>query len=62
MAEPNSFTLYVILAITLAIVYALRYVVVMERRIARIELHIEKIAKAVLREEKSIRSTLGKRR
>lgn len=51
----------IVLGVVLAIAYALRYVVIMERRIANIELHIEKLTKAILREEKTIRSSIKRR-
>ena len=56
-----GFLIAVILGVVLAIAYALRYVVIMERRIANIEVHIEKLTKAILREEKTIRSSLKRR-
>ena len=43
--------LSIILATLAAIVYSLRYLVVLERRIARIDIHIEKMAQAILNEE-----------
>ena len=57
----SLFLLCVILAVSLGIVFALRYVVIMERRIANIEMHIEKLSRAILREEKTLRSSLRRR-
>lgn len=51
----TGFLLAVMLGTLLAIVYSLRVLVILERRIARIELHIEKLAERILREEKSIK-------
>src|SRR3989344_7394722 len=51
MAEPFLVvTLAIIVATLAAIVYVLRYVVLMERRTARIEVHIERLVHAVLKE------------
>lgn len=44
-------TLAVILGTLFAIVYALRYLVLMERRIASIEGHIERLVEKIVREE-----------
>ena len=61
MPTTMGFLIAVILGVVLAIAYALRYVVIMERRIANIEVHIEKLTKAILREEKTIRSSLKRK-
>ncbi|MEK6874571.1 MAG: hypothetical protein AABX52_02370 [Nanoarchaeota archaeon] len=55
-------TLAVIIGTLLAIVYCMRILVLMERRVARMELHIEKIAERVLREEIRIEQSLKKRK
>jgi hypothetical protein len=47
-------TLAVILGTLLAIVYALRVLVLMERRIARIEGHIEGVVSKIMKEELKI--------
>jgi len=50
--------LYVVLGVVFgtlcAIVYSLRILVLMERRIARIDVHIEHLVKSVLKEELKI--------
>lgn len=52
----------VIIGTLAAIVYSLRVLVLMERRVERIEGHIEALARGVLREEVSIERRLGKRK
>jgi hypothetical protein len=54
--------LSVIIGTLAAIVYSLRVLVLMERRVANIELHIEKLATRVLREELKIEKALKKRK
>jgi hypothetical protein len=44
----------IILATLAAIVYSLRILVLMERRIARIDAHIESLVQSVLKEEHKI--------
>jgi hypothetical protein len=46
--------LAVIIGTLFAIVYSMRILVLMERRIARIDMHIEALVNRVLSEEKSI--------
>lgn len=46
--------LAIILGTLAGIVYSLRILVLVERRIARIDMHIEKLAKSVLKEELKI--------
>jgi uncharacterized coiled-coil protein SlyX len=41
-------------AVLLAIVFSLRVLIVLERKIARIEMHIESLVKSVLEEEQII--------
>ena len=55
-------TLAVIIGTLLAIVYSLRILVLMERRVGRMEMHIEKIAERVLKEEVRIEKALAKRK
>ncbi len=55
-------TLAIIIGTLAAIVYSLRILVSMERRIARIELHIEKVVDKVIREEIKIEKSMEKRR
>jgi hypothetical protein len=55
-------TLAVIIGTLAAIVYSLRVLVLMERRVSRIETHIEALAKNILREEVRIERKLKKRK
>lgn len=55
-------TLAVIIGTLAAIVYSLRVLVLMERRVARIEEHIDNIVHKVLKEELSIERSMKKRR
>lgn len=54
-------TLAIIIGTLAAIVYSLRIMVLMERRIARIEGHIENVVTKVMREELKIEKTLKRR-
>ncbi len=56
MALENGITLIlaIIVATLAAIVYSLRVLVLMERRIARIDAHIEALVQSVLKEELKI--------
>ena len=56
MAVESSTTLVlaIIVATLAAIVYSLRILVLLERRIARIDAHIEALVKSVMREELKI--------
>jgi len=56
--DIQGVTLSVIIGTLAAIVYSLRILVLMERRIGRIELHIEKIAERIIREELKIERAL----
>ena len=58
----QEITLAVIVGTLAAIVYSLRVLVLMERRIARIEVHIENVVNKVIREEFKIEKTLKKRK
>ena len=55
-------TLAVVIGTLAAIVYSLRILVLMERRIARIEMHIERVVDKVIKEEISIERSMKKRR
>lgn len=55
-------TLAVIIGTLAAIVYSLRVLVLMERRVAKIEEHIDDIAHKILKEEKKISSRLSKKK
>ena len=58
----NTQLLYIILAIIIgtlfSIVYSFRVLVLMERRIARIEGHIERVANKMIKEELRIERSL----
>ena len=53
--------LAVILGTLFAIVYSLRILVLMERRIARIEMHIERVVDKVVKEEIKIERSMKRR-
>ena len=55
-------TLAVIIGTLFAIVYSLRVLVLMERRVARIESHLERVVHRMLLEEYKIEQTLGLRK
>jgi hypothetical protein len=57
-----EFVLVIVLGTLFAIVYSLRVLVLMERRIARIEMHIENVVGKVMREEVTIEKSLKKKR
>ena len=58
----QEFTLAIIVGTLSAIVYSLRVLVLMERRIARIELHVERAVGRIMKEEVKIEKTLKKRK
>ena len=55
-------TLAIIIGTLAAIVYSLRIMVLMERRIARIEMHVERVVDKVIKEEITIERAMKKRR
>jgi len=55
-------TLAIIVGTLAAIVYSLRILVLMERRIARIEMHIENVVGKIMKEELRIEKRLKKRK
>ncbi len=55
MLEKIDVILLVILGIVAAIVYSLRVLVLMERRISRIDENLERIALQIVEEEKKIK-------
>ena len=61
LTEPDV-TLAIIIGTLAAIVYSLRIMVLMERRIARIESHIERVVDKVIKEEITIERSMKKRR
>ncbi len=50
----EGFIIWVILAMLGAILYSMRYLILLERRIARIDTNLDKIARRILEEEKKI--------
>jgi hypothetical protein len=67
--EAESIILVIILGTLAAIVYSLRRLVLIERRVASLDMNIEKLVKAILseevkieREEKDIEKKLSKKR
>ena len=57
----QEITLAIIVGALAAIVYSLRVLVLMERRIARIEGHIENVVSKVMREELRIEKSVKRR-
>jgi hypothetical protein len=55
-------TLAVIVGTLAAIVYCIRVLILMERRVARIEEHLDNIAHKILSEEQVIEKSLRRRR
>lgn len=58
----QEITLAIIIGTLAAIVYSLRVLVLMERRIARIEMHIESAVGKIMREESKIEKRLRRRK
>ena len=58
----QEITLSIIIGTLAAIVYSLRVLVLMERRIARIEMHIERVVDQLMKEEIKIEKFVKKRR
>jgi len=54
--------LAIIVGVLFGIVYTMRILVLMERRIARIEFHIERLVAKVLKEEETILDVLGEKK
>jgi len=55
-------TLAIIVGTLLAIVYSLRILVLMDRRIERIEEHIESVVERILKEELTIERKMSKKK
>jgi hypothetical protein len=55
-------TLAVIVGTLAAIVYSIRVLILMERRVARIEEHLDNIAHKILVEERSIEKAMRRKR
>lgn len=60
--DISQLTLSIIIGTLAAIVYSLRVLVLMERRVARMEMHLERIATRVLKEELKIEKALARRK
>jgi len=58
----QEITLSIIIGTLAAIVYALRVLVLMERRIARIEMHIERVVDQLLKEELKIEKIVKRKK
>jgi hypothetical protein len=55
-------TLAVIVGTLAAIVYSIRVLILMERRVARIEEHLDNIAHRILKEEQVIEKSMRRKR
>jgi len=55
-------TLAVIVGTLAAIVYSIRVLILMERRVARIEEHLDNIAHKILNEEQTIEKAMRRKR
>ena len=60
--ELAEVILAVIIGTLAAIVYSLRVLILVERRVANMEMNIEKMTARVLREERTIEALVGKRK
>ncbi len=60
--DVTQVTLAIIIGVLAAIVYSLRILVIMERRVARLEMHIERLAEKIITEEVKIERKVGVRR
>ena len=58
----QEITLSIIIGTLAAIVYSLRVLVLVERRIARIEMHIERVIDRIMKEELKIEGAVKKKR
>jgi len=58
----QEITLAIIIGTLAAIVYSLRILVVMERRMARMELHVENLAEKIVQEEIKIERAVSRKR
>ena len=59
---PQDLTLYIIIGTLAAIVYALRVLILLERRIAKMDENIEKLTGKVLKEELKIERKITKKK
>lgn len=62
MANLETVILAIIIGTLAAIVYSLRVLVLMERRVARIDKHIEMLAEKIVVEEKKIEKMVSKKK
>ncbi|MFH1510102.1 MAG: hypothetical protein ABIF10_00295 [Candidatus Woesearchaeota archaeon] len=62
MLNIDQLILCVIIGTLAAIVYCLRVLVLMERKVARMEFHVEKLVGKILSEELTIERSLKKRK
>ena len=58
----QEITLAIIIGTLAAIVYSLRVLVLMERRIARIEMHTERVVDKLMKEELKIEKAVRRRK
>ena len=58
----QEITLSIIIGTLAAIVYSLRVLVLMERRIARIEMHTERVVDKLMKEELKIEKAVRRRK
>jgi hypothetical protein len=61
-ANESVVILAIILGTLAAIVYSLRVLILLERRIARIDMHIELMAKSILKDEEEIEGIIKKQK
>ena len=62
LLEIQQVILAVIIGTLLAIVYSLRVLILLERRVASMEMNIQKLTGKVLKEEISIQKALSRKR
>ena len=62
MGNESAVILAIIIGTLAAIVYSLRVLILLERRIARIDTHIELMAKSILKDEEEIEKMLKKKK
>ena len=60
--DIQYFILAVILGTLLAIVYSLRVLILLERRVASMEMNIQKLTQKVLKEEVNIQKVFSRKR
>jgi hypothetical protein len=60
--DEASIIMVIIIGTLAAIVYSLRVLILLERRIARIDTHIELMARSILKDEEEIESMIKGRK